>query len=382
MPSNAAPFRRDLIHFGVKKRFVGHLVGLGVIALRLANLFQRRPEEKKVVILEPFGLGDIVSFEPLVRVLKANGYQIAICGKREWKGLYPEGQQLKWIDSELPWVAYDENKKYSFKRYTSRSFRTCLRSLRKWARGAVGLDTRGDIRSVALLRLAGCSRVISVKNYLGTNLKVTPGTAQLIPFDHTLHRWQLNLKFHTALSPGSRLDQIRSPSFEHLSAKQRPDNQRVGLIPVAPWSGKLWAAEKWQKLIKQLQAKKIEVIGLCGPGQMEQTRQELQAVVPLKECDSIESWAAALNECAAVVALDSGPMHLADALGISTIALFGQGKLPLWAPSSSRSRTISHQNDADFVLCQPIDRNASLGRKFMNRITVDEVLAAVEEVLG
>src|SRR6266850_2364112 len=357
MPSNAAPIRRDLIHFGIKKRFVGHLLGLAVIALRLGNLFQRSTETKKVLILEPFGLGDIISFEPLVRALKGDGYQIAICGKREWKRLYPEDQQLTWIDSELPWVTYDENKKYFFKEYRSSNFRRCLKALRSWASGAVGLDTRGDIRSVALLWLAGCSRVISLENYLGSNLKVTPGTAQLIPFDHTLHRWQLNLKFFAALAPDSTLEHIRSPSFEHLTVRQKRSNQRVGLIPVAPWAGKLWTADKWQELINDLQGKKIEVVGLCGPGQTKQAEQQLQTSVPLKECYSIESWAAALNECAVVVTLDSGPMHLADALGIPTVALFGQGKLPLWVPSNSRSRTIAHQADPDFVLCQPVDQN-------------------------
>src|SRR4051812_22516481 len=109
MPSNAPPIRRDLIRFGIKKRLVGHLLGLGVLALRFGKFFQRKPQAKKVLIREPFGMGDIISFEPLVQALKAAGYEIAICAKREWKSLFPEDRHLKWIDSEFPCVTYDEN---------------------------------------------------------------------------------------------------------------------------------------------------------------------------------------------------------------------------------------------------------------------------------
>ena len=75
-------------------------------------------------------------------------------------------------------------------------------------------------------------------------------------------------------------------------------------------------------------------------------------------------------------------MHLADALNVPLVALFGQGKLPLWAPSSGRSRFVHHQDDSDFAICQPIFENIPLGQKFMNRIGTDEVLEAAREVMA
>ena len=67
---------------------------------------------------------------------------------------------------------------------------------------------------------------------------------------------------------------------------------------------------------------------------------------------------------------------------LTVIALFGQGKLPLWAPSGPNSVVIAHQDDPDFYVCHPIDENAHLGQKFMNRITVEEVLAAAERIIN
>src|SRR6266404_4161592 len=129
MPRHSAAVRRDLIHFGIKKRVAGHLLGLGVLSLRLGNLLKPNSTLKKVLILEPFGLGDIISLEPLVRVLKQRGYQIGLAGKKPWKALYPEDRQLQWIDSELPWASHNEKTKYALRGYASASFRSHLEAL-------------------------------------------------------------------------------------------------------------------------------------------------------------------------------------------------------------------------------------------------------------
>ena len=346
--------------------------------MRLGNLLRKRAESQKILLLEPFGLGDIISFEPMVRVLKQRGFHVGICAKREWKALYPEDEQLKWIDSELPWGTHDEKRKYSLGAYSSASFRRCLDELRHWAKGAVGLDTRGDIRSVAVLHLAGCRRVLSLEAYIGSDLKITPGTAELVPFDHRLHRWELNLKFLGRIDPQLKLEPTSGPRFEHL--KKPPAGKRVGLIPVAPWAGKWW--EKWRELIEALGSRQIEAIALCGPGQRALAQQQLQSSLLVNECASIEAWVEALGKCAVVVCLDSGPMHLADALGVPMVALFGQGNLPLWAPSNPRSCVISHQSDPDFKLLQAVDENAAAAQEFMNRISVGEVVTAIEKMLA
>lgn len=348
--------------------------------LRFANVLTPKPRTRKVLIIEPFGLGDMISLEPLVRTLRERDYEVALCGKKEWRALYPEDRQIKWINAELPWVNYDENRKYALKEYCGVEFRNSLRQLRSYGRGALGVDTRGDIRSVGLLYLAGCNRVLTLENYLGSNLTIIPGTGERLAFHHNLRRWELNLTFLGRIEPGLRHESITGPSFRHFASSQNSRQKLVGLVPVAPWPGKWWQPEKWEKLIKEFRAKGMDVLGLCGPNQGREAQGELQPSVTIKECHSIENWAVALSQCSLVVAVDSGPMHLADALGIPTVALFGQGKLPLWAPSNAQSCAISHQMDPDFELCQPVARNTGLGREFMNRISVSEVTAAVQRV--
>ncbi|MGN6385387.1 MAG: glycosyltransferase family 9 protein [Verrucomicrobiota bacterium] len=171
-----------------------------------------------------------------------------------------------------------------------------------------------------------------------------------------------------------------SPCFPHLINKV--ENRRICFMPMAPWPGKLWQKESWQKLASTFRSEKYEVTVLCGPKQTEATRAEVGADLPIVECGSMAAWIFELNRCSCLISVDSGPMHLADALRVPLVALFGQGKLPLWAPSSKTSRYLHHQDDPDFQICQPIFKNISLGREFMNRITTAEVLSAAREVMA
>ena len=382
MQSRMKQDSRTIIRFGFKKILGAFALGLFAVLLRILGAFRKaRPPQgacPTFFVIEPFGLGDIISFEPLVRHLVALNCEVRLCAREEWRVLYPAGPV--WVPARIPWASHASSAKYRLGDYFSPKFRQVLRDLRTAGAGCVGLDTRGDIRSVLLLYLAGCRRVVTLKNYLGSDLMMMPGAAELVPFDPRLRRWELNLAFldHAGLAQGAS---AASPFFAHLAlppSTARP--RRIAFMAVAPWAGKLWKRENWLRLAETLQSAGWEIAGICGPGQTALAVEELGVRVPVLECGSIQEWARELAGFSAVVTLDSGPMHLADALGIPVVALFGQGLLPLWAPSGPRSVVVSHQADADFNACQPVDANTELGRKFMHRISVAEVLAGLENV--
>jgi ADP-heptose:LPS heptosyltransferase len=332
---------------------------------------------ERILVLEPFGLGDLISFEPLVRTLRGAGREVVVCSKPEWRGLYPPGERLRFLDVHLPWATHNERAKYKFASYFQEPWRDSLREMRRLGRGAIGLDTRGDIRSGLVLQLAGCRRVVSLSTYLGSNVTVPRAAAELVPFTPDLRRWELNLSFLEPL--GIKLDAraVSPPFFAHLARPAPPGSRCVGFMPVAPWRGKLWFPERWRQLAQELVQAGCTIRALCGPGQRWLAQEQVGNGLEIVECSSVEDWARQLQPCAVVVTLDSGPMHLADALGIPVVALFGQGWLPFWAPSGPHSRVIAHQDDPDFAVCHPIDANTPLGQKYMARIGVEEVLEAV-----
>jgi ADP-heptose:LPS heptosyltransferase len=182
------------------------------------------------------------------------------------------------------------------------------------------------------------------------------------------------------------LDRLRvknaggGPGFPHLARRETTVRARqLGLIPIAPWAGKHWGPANWSQFIPLARAEGWQVTALCGPGQSEAAIRELGTGVELVESKSIRHWADTLQTCSALVTVDTGPMHLADALGIPLVALFGQGLLPLWAPSAPTSRILHHQSDPDFILCHPIQKNTLYAQRFMARIHPADVLKALED---
>jgi ADP-heptose:LPS heptosyltransferase len=55
----------------------------------------------------------------------------------------------------------------------------------------------------------------------------------------------------------------------------------------------------------------------------------------------IRELAAIMSQCAATIAVDTGPMHLSAALGVPTIGLFGPGDTAQWQPVGRINTTIS-----------------------------------------
>ena len=329
----------------------------------------------RVVLLEPFGLGDIISFAPLVDQLLQRNYEVVLSGKAAWRKLYPERPGFTWLDCALPWGSHDEKAKYHPANYLTFRFFIFLRAFSRLARGATGIDTRGDIRSIIVLYFAGCSRVVTLSNYIGSDIQVPERVAEPVPYSTTLRRWELNLQFGKALATSLARDRVSAPQFPYLP-RSTPSKSRIGFVPIAPWRGKLWEAARWFDLASRLKERGFEVVALCGPGQEPATRQA-SGDLNVQTATSIEEWSLNLTACSVVVSVDTGPMHLADALGVPVIALFGQGLLPLWAPSGPKSCVISHQEVPGFFQCQPVEENTALGSEAMARITVEEVLNAL-----
>ena len=369
------PPNPQLIQIGWKRRLGG--LGLGLMAGAASLTRRGEPEGKRAVILEPYGMGDVISLEPLVRQLRASGWQVRLAAQPMWRELFPAGHVDGWCDFTAPWSRHESGQKYRLGSLFGAELRDSRERLREAAAGTVGIDPRGDVRSVHLLWLAGCRQVWSLDRYLGTNLALPASAASRLPADLTQQRWQLNLSFFKALAGRPASEQ--APDLRHLiPAGVQPIERRVALVPVAPWRGKLWEPEKWRELITQLCARGWLATGLCGPQQTAGTRAALGEATTVTECASLAQWAAELARSSLVVSLDTGPMHLASALRVPLIALFGQGLLPLWQPAGEHSVVVSHQADPDFRPCHPLEENWEQGARFMRRITVAEVLAAVE----
>jgi ADP-heptose:LPS heptosyltransferase len=354
--------------------------GLGCLSA-LCRLARSRPPQSglppKVVLLEPFGMGDALSLLPLVQALDHHGVAVVVCARPAWRAFFPP--HIEWVDCTVPWASYGDDEKYRLRAFIGPVFRGFLRSLRHAASGHIGIDTRGDSRSTLLLWLAGCRRVYSLDRYLGSNLRNVQAAAHLLPLDPHLRRWQVNARFAAPL--GCPPDGIGRPRLPRPPrASPAPPSLGVAIVPITPWPGRAWPATSWQEVIARLQADGQPVVAMGGPGQHTALRDAVGPAPTLVICQSIGDWIENLSKCEAVIALDSGPAHLADALSVPLVALYGSGQLPLWAPSAPFSRVLHRQNDPDYQPIHPVDANIPRGLELMSRHTADDVLATLAAV--
>jgi heptosyltransferase-2 len=102
-----------------------------------------------------------------------------------------------------------------------------------------------------------------------------------------------------------------------------------------------------------------------------------QSAVVLNGKTSLETLMGLIAESTLLVGNDSGPVHLAAALGIPTVAVFGATDYKVAAPYGSRGREVHVQ-----VECSPCWlRECPIDHRCMTRVSPEMVCNAAREVL-
>jgi heptosyltransferase-3 len=115
-------------------------------------------------------------------------------------------------------------------------------------------------------------------------------------------------------------------------------------------SAKLWPAPFWHQVVDWCASQHLTV-GLLGAAPAHQARYyhsvgvegsllATSALVDLRGSYSLPAVAGALRRSRACVTIDNGIMHLAAAVGVPTVAIFGGSPWRLWAPRSPRVQVL------------------------------------------
>ncbi|MDE0396930.1 MAG: glycosyltransferase family 9 protein [Candidatus Poribacteria bacterium] len=178
---------------------------------------------------------------------------------------------------------------------------------------------------------------------------------------------------------------------ERLAAAQRFDAAgvnkgalTVGLFPGAGWKLREWMPERFaaigDRLVEHFNA---NVLIFGGPKEAEL----VQAVANLMNAHAIpfagnlqvRELAACLKKCDLFLTNDTGPMHIAAAVGTPTVSLFGPGNHIRFQPLGTLHQTIRHA-----VPCSPCKQFTDKCKDniCMKGIGVDEVWESVSLALG
>ena len=103
--------------------------------------------------------------------------------------------------------------------------------------------------------------------------------------------------------------------------------------------GKRWPMENFCQLATALYRQGVKVVVFVGPEERKLTklfRQGLQPDIPLIFEPSLRIFATMVSNCHLFITCDSGPMHLACAVGVRTVAIFQNPDFDHWGPPPNK----------------------------------------------
>ncbi len=158
----------------------------------------------------------------------------------------------------------------------------------------------------------------------------------------------------------------------------------VALAPGAVGPGKRWSTRNYAELARRLTAAGIGVWVLGGPNEIAFAR-EIVAAAGESARDltgnDLRDAVIALAAVDAAVTNDSGLMHVAAAIGVPTVALFGPTDPRLWAPLNPLAAAIEPPSDRRCPRCgRP--RCDDIRHRDVDEIAVSQVFDAVQRTLA
>jgi heptosyltransferase-1 len=211
------------------------------------------------------------------------------------------------------------------------------------ARYEVAIDLQGAIRSAVLARWSG-ARVV----YGASEPRESP--ASLWYTRRVIARGTHVIEQNLSLAEAVARSKMKIPRLEFprdLEAEMRID-QRLAeaavadfaiLNPGAGWGAKRWPAERYGRVARALAADGVQSILNCGPGEAELAREAEAASAggaKSMKC-SITELIALTRRARLFIGGDTGPLHLAAALQVPVVAIFGPTDPARNGPYGTRS---------------------------------------------
>ncbi len=146
------------------------------------------------------------------------------------------------------------------------------------------------------------------------------------------------------------------------------------LAPTAGWGAKQWPVERYGAVAKALlELGMIPLVNATRDGDVvaEAVRVASDGAARPLVC-TVAQLLALMRRAAVVIAGDTGPLHLAAALGSSVVGLYGPTDPERTGPYGARGEVIRHK-------ASHVDHRRHAEPEFgLSQITVEEVVAAAE----
>jgi lipopolysaccharide heptosyltransferase I len=306
----------------------------------------------RILIIKPSSLGDVVHALPAVNLIRR-----------------------RFPDARISWLIKDSlisllkkcpviDERIKFRRDDYAKFPTLLWRLRR-ERFDVVIDLQGLFRSGLMAGATRAPRRIGLADAReGAQWfynEIIP-----VPRAHAVDRYLLAAK-HLGCETAPIEFPLGIPT-------QMPTEGLIAVNPSARWKTKLWGDDKFAELVRQLPSKRVVLTGSVADrlrcNFIAQDRRNVAGGTDLYELAELYS------RCSVVITNDSGPMHIAAAVGTPVVAIFGPTDPALTGPYGKQ-----HVVLRSGIPCSPCmkDHCTHTPRmECMQKVTVEQVLAAVK----
>ncbi len=155
-----------------------------------------------------------------------------------------------------------------------------------------------------------------------------------------------------------------------------PNRPFAVLVPGANWATKRWPAERFAAMVEPLHERfGLESIVVGGPGDGPLAAQ-IQGAIDFTGRTNLRQLVAVLERASLVIAGDTGPMHIASALGRPLVTLYGPTDAELTGPFRRMDTVV--QLD---IVCRPCFSRKCSHQSCLRWMEIEPVLRVAEEQL-
>jgi heptosyltransferase I len=333
----------------------------GTVGKRLQN----RP---RILIIKMSSLGDLFHALPAVRCLKTGlGADVDWVIQPEYAdliGCFPD------VTGIIPFPRRD----------FGRRFVPFTRALRR-SRYDLILDFQGLLKSAFVARLARGSRRIGPSfSREGSRLFYDAVAGPRNKDRHAVDEIMDFVRHLGVPVPALPEFPVVFPNTPRLESPPR-----VAILPSSRWATKNWQPERFAEVARALVDRAGATVFLTGAPADQQVCEQIEELVPrniVNQCGqtSLVELGSLLQEMTLAVSVDSGPMHMAAAIGTPVLAVFGATNPRRTGPYGGRHRVIT----VDHLGCRPCLLGDCSRRDIacLNELPSDRVIAAALEMLG
>jgi heptosyltransferase-1 len=345
----------------------------------------------RVLVVRLSAMGDILHALPAVTALRLQHplWEIGWVVEPRWAALLEAGTRDQGLGIRRPLVDQlhlAPTKAWGKQPFSGETLRQ-IGALRRELRAAsydVVLDLQGSVRSAVIARMSGCRRRIGSATpwewpakLLYTDLVTTRGAhvaGQNIELAAAIAADELE-----AIAPQLPVDteaEAWCDAWLQHAFDGAATRTVVLLVPSAGWGAKCWPAERYRAVALGLKQRGFLVVVNAGPGEDKLAAAITEGGAAVAINTTLPQLIAFTRRIALAVGGDTGPIHMAAALGRPVVGIYGPTDPARNGPFGTRARILRRPGSK-----RDHKRRAAPDPGLLT-IAPEDVLAAADELLS